>query len=1038
MLNRDQALKLKLKRVRNLLLVMMVPWLFSCCASAESGLERTKKTELKAKPGPYKVAKGSAKTAKTSEKMSLPKKTKARPSTSRLVAANAGQPARMASVAEASEVASGLYQLDAATDFNLLDNVIFNSATGQITLVGHRDPNFGGSPIPYLDHLAELLDHPAPEFSLNWTPESHARVEALFQNFNSPEYVRGLVRQWAEIMGPDGHPTGSGRWVLPFINIKPTSHGERMGYLGADVREVSNKLAITSVAPGSPADRAGLQPGDYVYNYSNASEFAHAIRLNGEGGTLMVQIQRDGRTGSPTEIVLDGARGDPWSELDKFDLVEKILWANGNNKGAMLVHSFAQVQRIMQGTHAGFQTAFNILVAVADFNDTYWSEVGEYNAGRLSQDVLLEHAFRAIFSAMERAFEIDDSQVTDTFDRARQRGLDSGSAFDEAIPVLNQRIESYLVRVTETLLATNEEIVVPPEVLARTIGPQLEMVPEYRAVDARSALARVLFSADYLGKTLINMPALQQKIPRYQSEFAFERDNPDKVGEWHDTGQNHLWFSVDRLDLAQSPDGNTLQTRSATMRINIREKLPDGGDAPATPGGYDELLTSLYDDFAREFPVLHELRETAKLTGVAHWLNSKRPGFHLPTSGRISWTGEATAPGILYLTFSPKERPGRLAAALSAMGGVRLRAASEWYEINQDTSVVDLRPSRLVRPPAQENTALVAKILRLPADVPVPQPVGWVNHETRDGQDITAVSIVPPEDLRDAPAAVQLQQDSGDKMLTLWKANDLDGAIKALAEKLRQASDPRAKASLMMMAAQLLHEKGEEAEAIKYLNEAAGIDPTNPMVHLLIAKDESASGNSRGAQEALQKYVSLDPGNQAAARLLNELRGGAGQGVPGAETPGGTATGRLAAFTPALNHLAGMVSGTDEAVKANSDLEDFHIGSFVSHGIELPPYMPPGHAKDWKQYVAKMQTLDDSSNENDTKLADLRARQARGEGQPDELAQAQRQLELQQAEIARQKEESYKKMRNDIVQWQEEEPEPPKDPAPANQEPPSH
>jgi hypothetical protein len=35
----------------------------------------------------------------------------------------------------------------------------------------------------------------------------------------------------------------------------------------------------------------------------------------------MLQIERGGHVGLPTDITLGGSPGDPWSELDKFDLI---------------------------------------------------------------------------------------------------------------------------------------------------------------------------------------------------------------------------------------------------------------------------------------------------------------------------------------------------------------------------------------------------------------------------------------------------------------------------------------------------------------------------------------------------------------------------------------------------------------------------------------------------------------------------------------------------------------------------------------------
>jgi len=920
----------------------------------------------------------------------------------------------------AQDTSKGVYALGDAVDFNVLDSVVIDLPTGRITLVGHRDARYGGPPIPYLDHLAELLKHPAPEFSLNWTPESEPRVEALFRNFDSEEYVKGLAAQWAEIMDADGHPTGQGRWLLPLVGVKPTSSGGRLGRFGAEVQEVSNGLEIVSVEPYAAADRAGISPGDILHNYANAAEFSHSVRLLGEGGTLMLQIRRNGTVGSPENIILDGEPGDPWAELDKFDIVEKMLWAAGNNKAAMLIHSLAEVQRIVRGSGAGFQTAFSILVAVADDNDPYWQDMAEYQAGRMSKDTLLEHAFRAIFSAMETACAFDDLPLTSAFDNARGTGAASSDAFDQTLLVLNERIKPFLEGVMQSLLAKHEEIQLPPEVLASTIGPAVEVEPEYRGVDPHSALARVFYSADYLGKSLINMPSLQQKIPRYESDFAFERNHPDKVGAWHETGNYHLWFSIDSLDLAQSKDGNTLLTRDAKIRVNIREKAPREGDLPAVPGGYEELLTSLYDEFAVEFPVLHELREAAKIAAAADWLKAKRPNVTLPDAGRIVWDGQDRAPGFLYLTWSPQERPGRLAMALSAMGGIDFEVKAPKDRIlvtapkdivgvadDMSTPVVDLSP--------------IAKALNLPAETPVPQPVGWVTKETHEGQEVTAVSFIPPADPAEAPASVEVQQHAGDKALILWKANDLEGAKSALMDEVQNASDPRAKANAMMMLAQILHESGDDAEAVNKLNEALQLDPKNPLLDLLIAKEKYDTGDQAGAEEVLKKYVALHPENPAAAKLLADLQRPPADGTT-ASTPAGTAP-----FSRPLQEAAGVsTDGISEALKAHSDLQDHRIDPYKLHGMAPAPSVPQGLAEtpEWRQAQAKREALQQASSGLDAQLKEIRAKKARKEGNPSELETLESQLQQRQAGVKNAKDAIEKKMANDIVQWNEGRPQP--------------
>jgi tetratricopeptide (TPR) repeat protein len=153
--------------------------------------------------------------------------------------------------------------------------------------------------------------------------------------------------------------------------------------------------------------------------------------------------------------------------------------------------------------------------------------------------------------------------------------------------------------------------------------------------------------------------------------------------------------------------------------------------------------------------------------------------------------------------------------------------------------------------------------------------------------------------------------------------------------------DARYAASLHAWLAQILHEKGDDAGAIKELNEAARLAPDLPIFQLLRAKSMVENGDLAGAEAALRKYLALDPNNQGAARLLADVqarqKGGAGtpavpltafpkaiEGVPapatqigsaGAAQSAGTAGGRTAldqAHTSRENTVQGLAKGTPE------------------------------------------------------------------------------------------------------------------------------
>lgn len=71
---------------------------------------------------------------------------------------------------------------------------------------------------------------------------------------------------------------------------------------------------------------------------------------------------------------------------------------------------------------------------------------------------------------------------------------------------------------------------------------------------------------------------------------------------------------------------------------------------------------------------------------------------------------------------------------------------------------------------------------------------------------------------------------------------------------------------------QVLHEKGDDAGAIKELDEAVRLASELPILQLLYAQTMVQSGDLPRAEAALIKYLALDTDNQAAARLLADVR----------------------------------------------------------------------------------------------------------------------------------------------------------------------
>jgi hypothetical protein len=134
-------------------------------------------------------------------------------------------PSRVRAIAPGAQIGAlapptGLYVIEKAIDFNVLDKVIFDANSKRLILIGHHDVRFGGPPIPYLQHLAVLLRSPRPEMTLNWTPDSARRVDAFFKRMGSSNERRKLVPQLTKVW-ENGRITEAARWFLATQGAKP-------------------------------------------------------------------------------------------------------------------------------------------------------------------------------------------------------------------------------------------------------------------------------------------------------------------------------------------------------------------------------------------------------------------------------------------------------------------------------------------------------------------------------------------------------------------------------------------------------------------------------------------------------------------------------------------------------------------------------------------------------------------------------------------------------------------------------------------------
>ena len=174
-----------------------------------------------------------------------------------------------------ASVPTGFYQLEQDIAFNVLDRVAFDPSTGQLSLMGHLDDRYVYQRIPYLQHLATLLESPRPEFSLNWTPDSEARVDQLFKRMDSDEEAKRIAAGWGKTFDDSGRVTTQGRWLLPLLGVTLRS-GE--SYDGLSRIKIAAMILRTS---GNHKGASVLEAFDEIQSAteSNNKEAAQSVLM---------------------------------------------------------------------------------------------------------------------------------------------------------------------------------------------------------------------------------------------------------------------------------------------------------------------------------------------------------------------------------------------------------------------------------------------------------------------------------------------------------------------------------------------------------------------------------------------------------------------------------------------------------------------------------------------------------------------------------------------------------------------------------------
>ena len=588
--------------------------------------------------------------------------------------------------------------------------------------------------------------------------------------------------------------------------------------------------------------------------------------------------------------------------MNRYEFNGALLTAAGRPGAGEALRTFGNmIEAIKRDDAEAKRTSVEELARALGLYDFIAEVAGRFRNGEISQVDMMDQVWPRIVSGLAQAFGWDDGPYTAKYWRLRHGGMTYDAANDEVLWDIQHDLNRLPRQALDAITANKSEVVVPPEVMRDVLGVEPRVQPVLTGLPDHTRLALAACQADAFCKTLFDQPEVAAKVPQYQGYFAWLRAR----GEHPVAGDGHLWTSPGNFELMESPDGRVLRFGRTPVLFHIEEYM-SGRRSVARPqlSAYADLLTSCYDDLAREYPVMHQLRECMKVVALAQWLRQHNYAVSLPQAGRESVNLPPELPGVIYMVMALQQGP--IGEILTAAGGVDYGGDRNWNYAPRDLPAPG---SDLVDETGRRVREAMERYQHQKSAGPAPRLLAEVSTSEVDGRQVTTVTVAANAPSERGPApGVRAQRLADEEAVLLWKADDLAGAAEALRGQIEAAAgDPVLQASLRAQLARVLHQMGDEASALRELKLAQQLDPHSRIFDLLLAELDEQSGDLAGAREALQRYLKNDPSNQAAAQILASIE---------ARLKGGVApTGGRAAMAQA-HAQAAILNGPDEAAKA--------------------------------------------------------------------------------------------------------------------------
>lgn len=592
---------------------------------------------------------------------------------------------------------------------NVLTQVLLDPLTGNVEFVGRYDPAYKTGPLPYAQLLQAALQTPEasePGFSLDLDPETLKQNDELYSRKEA---------DITNIFGPTSSAQQISLWFRRWVDF----------ILGHPLLEIDRQIFIERLA-----QLYGLTKNELVeiLNYTNLS------KLSSQVPSYLVEVQ---------------AR-----------LIKNIGY-----------HTAAEAYRLLR--QSSQDSLFKAAATLGQENEARKIlDAPEIISKPQAEKLSLLKAFIICQIARNLNF-FNDQQANFYFLQFKQGKLD----LDNLDAWLQRRLipdkdssGNYLIYQALSGLPLSNELlylfygVSVPQSLLR-----------FKKVSPESALGQVLYEADYTLKTIDLNQEIYRSIKNHRTIREIFLEWGGKYGLKNLT-PTRLWLEPQEVNLFPADDKKEIGFGPARVVLKAEALSGLSSTSPTfTPEEveatqkitdiYASQISQDYELYAREYPALHKLRETAKILALAKWLRQEKMEKKLQFSplssgsdpGEINkpyWKPPARVPGLyhVFMKIEPvKTESGQLKYSIlisqAVEGGVNFATKKNWVVVGPKppsyepatTSLTasailaraavtaaasgDLEKARTLAEKSAEAMQGQLKLSELPADLPKPQAV---------------------------------------------------------------------------------------------------------------------------------------------------------------------------------------------------------------------------------------------------------------------------------------------------------------------------